>query len=343
MDIEEAKKFARNKIEADALTQQVRDVIKITKWQKQDMREGFKETFKPLIKSQESIKKSIDEQQNATLAQLKANQLALTQGLNRNRLAITEGLEQLPGFKKIEDYDVGKLSSTLEEIEDVKDYNDDYDKKYFKKYDDDDDDDDDEFFSPKSGEEFFPPSKSDEIAKIAKFKPEDLDRNLMNKNAQDILKKNDYYKLPSEYLKEDVSTIDKVIYDVNDDLEETSKAIKNTAIMERDSNGYFLARPLNKNPHENTLNYINKYNILSVYSTNLSNLKYYKTKSGSGIVYFNNPLHLLDRLELLGGSILAGNNGVIPEFSQIAHLLNQMKVISKKQLNDLLKNYLYAV
>ena len=34
MDIEEAKKFARNKIEADALTKQVRDVIKITKWQK---------------------------------------------------------------------------------------------------------------------------------------------------------------------------------------------------------------------------------------------------------------------------------------------------------------------
>ena len=57
MDIEEYKKLARNKIEADSLTQQVRDVIKITKWQKQDMREGFKETFKPLIKSQDSIKK----------------------------------------------------------------------------------------------------------------------------------------------------------------------------------------------------------------------------------------------------------------------------------------------
>ena len=61
---------------------------------------------------------------------------------------------------------------------------------------------------------------------------------------------------------------------------------------------------------------------------------------GQGIVSFNNPHQLLDRLELLGGSILAGNNGVIPEFSQIAHLLNQMKVISKKQLNDLLKNYI---
>ena len=65
-----------------------------------------------------------------------------------------------------------------------------------------------------------------------------------------------------------------------------------------------------------------------------------RAQRGQGIVYFNNPHQLLDRLELLGGSILAGNNGVIPEFSQIAHLLNQMKVISKKQLNDLLKNYI---
>ena len=55
MDIQEYKKLAINKIEADALTKQVRDVIKITKWQKQDAREGFKETFKPLIKSQDSV------------------------------------------------------------------------------------------------------------------------------------------------------------------------------------------------------------------------------------------------------------------------------------------------
>ena len=85
MDIEEAKKFARNKIEADDLLLQVRNVIKTTKWQKQDMREGFKETFKPLIKSQDSIKKSIDEQQNATIAQLKKNQLVLFKQLLRGR------------------------------------------------------------------------------------------------------------------------------------------------------------------------------------------------------------------------------------------------------------------
>ena len=87
---------------------------------------------------------------------------------------------------------------------------------------------------------------------------------------------------------------------------------------------------------------LHKYkNILELY---LGSLEYKMgeglAQRGQGIVYFNNPHQLLNRLELLGGSILAGNNGVIPEFSQIAHLLNQMKVITKKQLNDLLKNYI---
>ena len=77
---------------------------------------------------------------------------------------------------------------------------------------------------------------------------------------------------------------------------------------------------------------LHKYkNILELY---LGSLEY---KMGEGIFYFNNPHQLLDRLELLVGSILAGNNGVISDFSQIAHFLNQIKVISKKQLNDLLK------
>ena len=43
--------------------------------------------------------------------------------------------------------------------------------------------------------------------------------------------------------------------------------------------------------------------------------KKYK-KLGSGVVYYNNPEDLLNRLELLGGSIIAGNSGVKEEFSQ---------------------------
>ena len=94
MDIEEYIKLARNKIEADSLTQQMRDVRKITKWQKQDAREGFKETFKPLIKSQDS-------KQDATIAQLKKNQLALTSGLEK----INETNERLADIKELPDSD----------------------------------------------------------------------------------------------------------------------------------------------------------------------------------------------------------------------------------------------
>ena len=100
MNIEEYKKLAKNKIEANNLTKKVRDVIKITKWEKQDMREGFKETFKPLIESQDSIKKSIDEQQNKTIEQLKKNQLALTdkektiEEIKNNQLAIMSFLDE---------------------------------------------------------------------------------------------------------------------------------------------------------------------------------------------------------------------------------------------------------
>ena len=65
-----------------------------------------------------------------------------------------------------------------------------------------------------------------------------------------------------------------------------------------------------------------------------------RKKEGKGIIHFNNPQQLVNRLELLAGSIFAGNNGVKQEFSQIAHLLHQLKVITKKTLNDLLKKYI---
>ena len=109
------------------------------------------------------------------------------------------------------------------------------------------------------------PSTSDEGPKIAKFKAEDLDRYLNSKDSQDILKTNEYHKFPSEYFKEDVSTINKVIDDVNEDLEELSARIKNTADFVRDANGYVLAQPKSKKPREETLDYIKNYNILSIY------------------------------------------------------------------------------
>lgn len=77
MDIEQAKNFALSKIRTDRLTEYVRDEMKNLENKKQKYWEGFKEMFKPLLLSQEGIKKSIDTQQNATINQLQANQDAL--------------------------------------------------------------------------------------------------------------------------------------------------------------------------------------------------------------------------------------------------------------------------
>lgn len=75
--------------------------------------------------------------------------------------------------------------------------------------------------------------------------------------------------------------------------------------------------------------------LLVTYNDTLSDLikarKTYKTGTG---IYTN---QLIDRLKLLGGSIMAGNNGVVPQFTQIAKYLNSIKVLPTKELNKMMK------
>ena len=84
----------------------------------------------------------------------------------------------------------------------------------------------------------------------------------------------------------------------------------------------------------------NDLNRLSEIPIHRTSKKY--SKLGSGVVYYNNPDDLLSRLELLGGSMSAGNNSndVREEFLNILHVLNKLNVINNKQMNDLMKNYL---
>ena len=100
MDIQEIKNFAKNKSEADDLAKQVRRRIKETAWEKQNRREGFSETFKPLIsqfeKPEDSKKENIFTQNQKMLR----NQLALTEGLRDNQKAITDGFKQ---FERLAD------------------------------------------------------------------------------------------------------------------------------------------------------------------------------------------------------------------------------------------------
>ena len=126
MDVEEPKKIIQNKIEADESTREVRSQIKSYTDQKSNLREGFTETFKPLIETFEAVKTSIDTQQNKLIKQLQGNQLALTEGLDKNRLAITSGfdkmdevkkwdLQQLPGFEAIEEPELSEEKEPLSE------------------------------------------------------------------------------------------------------------------------------------------------------------------------------------------------------------------------------------
>ena len=310
MDIEEYKKFVKDKIESETLTKKVRNIIKETEWQKQDMREGFKETFNPLIKSQDSIKKSIDEQQNKTLAQLQANQLALTQGLNQNRMAITQGLENL-------------IAETPKEYEEPSG------------------EPSEKPSGEPSGEQSGEPSGAK--GKIATFNKEDFNKYLNNKERIDILESFGYDKLPYDFLGDDTSDVKKIIDDINEQKEEILNNVKNSVYIYTNTEGYTLMKPKSTNPHKKTKVNIDNYNTLSTFSTNLSKALQYKLKIGKGMTIFNNTYNLIKRLELLAASINAGNNGAMQEFSQIAHLLKQMNVISNKQLNDLLKTYLTII
>ena len=100
MDLEEIKKIIQSKMEAEAVTKNVRSKIKSYIHEKQNIREGFKESFEPLIGSHNKVKESIDKQQNALIKQLGENQLALTEGLDKNRLAITQGFDKMDDVKK---------------------------------------------------------------------------------------------------------------------------------------------------------------------------------------------------------------------------------------------------
>ena len=54
-------------------------------------------------------------------------------------------------------------------------------------------------------------------------------------------------------------------------------------------------------------------------------------------MFYSNPQELLHRFELLNGSLSAGNNGVLPEFIQIAHRLRDLGILSNNQLNKILR------
>ena len=287
MDIEELKKLAKNKIEAEDLTKQVRQQIKETTWAKQNMREGFTETFEPLISKfedpgEDSKKQNIFTQNQKMLK----NQLALTEGLKANQKAITDGFSQ---FERLAD---------MRELPQIEEDN-------------------------------------QEQAGTNQTKKTPITYNLeknFEKNELDYLN-NFNYPRPNNFVDVNPRTLEEIYEQVNNEKTITGNLIG------------ALKRTKHKTEAEELelTAYIHQHKILSKYKNILNlYLKSIDLKVGEGRVQRGrginfSPQELLHRLELLNGSLTAGNNGVLPEYIKIAHRLRDLGIIKNKQLNTLLR------
>ena len=280
MDIEEMKKYSQNKIEADNLIKQVRKRIKETTWEKQNLREGFTETFKPLIsqfeKPENPKQKNIFTQNQEMLR----NQLALTEGIRANQKAITDGFNQ---FERLADMQELPQVENKDEID--PDLN---------------------------------PVRQKEILKY------NLEKNLDEEDKQ-ILVLLDYPQ-PNELLDKDPNEINEIYKMVKNDVKVMGNqigALKRTKNKTEEQEGELELNIMQRETQK-------KYKeILDFY---LRSLEY---KVGQGF-YFS-PQELLHRFELLKGSLIAGNNGVLPELIQIVHRLRDLGILSNKQLNTFLR------
>ena len=293
------KKYSQNKIEADNLIKQVRQKIKETTWEKQNLREGFTETFKPLISQfedpgEDSKKQNIFTQNKEMLQ----NQLALTQGIRNNQLALKGIKDQQDHFNRALEYLENKAD--MEELAGVG------------AIEDGEDDKDDQARAP------LPKEDKTSIVNL------DLEKNF---DKNDIATLEDFnYTRPNDFYVTNIEDLQKDLEDVNSDIKKLTGQINGRKRNQNPTEDY-LALTLLKEEQKITLM---KYkNIMKDY---FKSLEY---KVGQGL--FFSPQELLHRFELLKGSLIAGNNGVLPELIKIAHRLRDLGILNNKQLNTLLR------
>ena len=116
MDINEIKTWAKNKIESDDLTKQVRSRIKETTWERQNQREGFRESFKPLISQFEKPEDTKTSNIYTQNQEMLLNQLALTEGLRANQRAITQGFNRLERLADMKELPEGENKDEIEPV-----------------------------------------------------------------------------------------------------------------------------------------------------------------------------------------------------------------------------------
>ena len=222
----------------------------------------------------------------------------------QNQLALTEGLKAnqkaiTDGFSQFERLaDMQELPGAIEDGED--------DEK------DSEDDKDDQARAPLPKED-----KASTVKLNSEKNFDDDDIAIIQGNS--LIRPNDFYG----YNKED---LEKTLEKVTEGIKTLTSQINGRKNKKYPSEEY---KSITRS-YEEEKQSLSKYKkIINDYITSLN------YKIGEGL--FFSPKKLLRRFELLKGSLAAGNNGVLPEFIQIAHRLRDLGILTNKQLNALIR------
>ena len=371
MDIERIKKISEAKINAGKQVRNVRNTLKEFKHGLQDVQEELSEVYKPIVKAQEDVKQKIDKKQDKMLEQLQKNQKALTSGLENLIM-----FQQLPDEQPQE---VTKLPIGYEPTMMKPEFKSDVDKGFDKdeiqklaKYELDPPSDvlkasingtlDFDEYDQNLGIKIKELGKQKGHLSTTK-KNRKKNKDQIDKLTEDIkfLQK---YRNRIKIIPEGKKTIGtgytqpkrnaykissggkygNLMIDVPKLMGQLHLVAKKDGIKVLDKKVDFdtldlLTKRFNSKKKYSDLSKMvfNQLNKLSEIPIHRTSKKF--SKLGSGVVYYNDVNDLIDRMELLGGSISAGNDGAKSEFSEIAHKLYQIGKIDNNQLNDLLKDY----
>ena len=364
-------KISQAKINAGKQVRNVRNTLKEFKHGLQDVQEELSEVYKPIVKAQEDVKQTIDEKQDKMLEQLQKNQKALTSGLEDllmkqelpdeqpqevTKLPIGYDPEILkPEFKsnidagfdkdeilKLTKYKLYPPSDVLKaSVDGTLDINE-YDANLGKKI---------KNLGIRKGQ--LSTTKKNRLKNKGKIDALNEEIKLLQK-YRDRIKiipegkktigtgytqpKRNAYKISSG------GKYGNLIIDVPKLMGQLHLiATKNNEkVLDKkvdfDTLDLLTKRFNSKKKYSDlskmVFNQLNKLDELPIHRTSKK-----FSKLGSGVVYYNDTNDLIDRMELLGGSIMAGNDGAKSEFSEIAHKLFQLGMIDTGKLNDLLQAY----